>query len=446
MNALHPRSAAALRMVCLTFVFAAVTMASGAPARAQYCTPDECDECSLCDRCLNCCNDPPEFWVINTRCTNRCRNLDAGFERISYKRYDRECCRWVTESRESFLAQEANMPTMFFSHGNSLKHSGAMESAWELYHRLKCCPGTKRLVFWSWPAQRVHKGIRIRQMIEKNLRTKYVYAEYQGYYQAKLVQMMSLSQRTMMAGHSYGGIQAAVAAHLLGGGCIRGLMLEGGMAVERPNLRVGIISGAFDYDMMNPGHRYGQSFVAAEKVFNTRNIHDRTLRKWPKTSWRGCEAIGKVGINANRLGEYRHKLCQMTTHPEVGSSHYLGPHLQKNARFVNALCCLSYGCCSCSGSEPQVAAGTIEPAPSLAPALEIPAAAASLDRRTIQWPDEGEPQPEAKEEAAETQEEVASQQQNQRRQSASRSHRQQSSKQSPRQASRWGRTRQHGRH
>ncbi len=444
MNALPSRSAAALRVVCLALVAAALTLASGATARAQYCTPDECDECSLCDRCLRCCNDPPEFWVINTRCTNRCRNLDAGFERISYKRYDRECRRWVTESRESFLAQEASMPTMFFSHGNSLKHSGAMESAWELYHKLRCCPGTKRLVFWSWPAERVHKtqGLRIREMIEKNLRTKYVYAEYQGYYQAKLVQMMSLSQRTMMAGHSYGGIQAAVAAHLLGGGCIRGLTLEGGMAVERPNLRVGIISGAFDFDMMNPGHRYGQSFVAAEKVFNTRNIHDRTLRKWPRTSWRGCEAIGKVGINANRLGGYRHKLCQMTTHPEVGSSHYLGPHLQKNARFVNALCCLSYGCCSCSAGPPAY----IEPEPEMAAALELPDAAASLDRRTLSWPGEAEAPPEGEEEEAEAEETVASQHPAQRWQSASRTQRQQSQKSSTRQASRWGRTRQHGRH
>ena len=96
-------------------------------ASAQYCTPDECDECNLCDRCLCCCHEPPEFWILNTRCLPKCSNLDAGFERISYKRWDPTCRRFVRETRESFLAQEATMPTMFYIHGNTLKHKPAVQ-------------------------------------------------------------------------------------------------------------------------------------------------------------------------------------------------------------------------------------------------------------------------------------------------------------------------------
>ena len=104
---------------------------------------------------------------------------------------------------DSFIAQEASMPTMFYMHGNTLKHDGAMKQCWSICKKLRCCPGKKRLVFWSWPAQRVYKTerLRVREMIQKNLRIKYVYAEYQGYYLAKLVQRMSLSQRVMLAGH-----------------------------------------------------------------------------------------------------------------------------------------------------------------------------------------------------------------------------------------------------
>ncbi len=340
--------------------FLAVVLSFGAlasPASAQYCTPDQCDECNLCRCSQRCCHSLPELWLVNTRCAPRCKNLDCGFERLIYKRYDRECRRWVRESRESFLAQESTMPTMFFVHGNSLNHKNAMKQCWQIYCKMRCCPGPKRLVYWSWPAERVYKtkGLRVREMIEKNLRIKYVYSEYQGYYLAKLVNMMSLSQRVMMAGHSYGGITSSAAAHLIGGGCLRGLTLEGGAAVERPNLRVGVISGAFDHDMLNPGNRYGQTFVSAEKVYVTRNIKDRTLKKWPKTSWRCKKAIGVLGVNANRLGVYRNKLCQQTMTDDVGTSHYLTPHL-KSVKFVAALCCLSF---------PQH--GTLSPVPSIGP-------------------------------------------------------------------------------
>jgi len=328
---------------------------TAALASAQYCTPDQCDECNLCQCKQSCCHELPELWLINTRCAPRCKNLDYGFDRLTYKRYDRACCRWVKESREAFLAQEATMPTLFYSHGNSLNHKNAMKSCWMVYKKMRCCPGTKRLVFWSWPAERVFKteGLRVREMIKKNLRIKYVYAEYQGYYMAKLVHQMSLSQRVMMSGHSYGAITAAAALHYIGGGCLRGLTLEGGAAVERPNLRAGIISGAFDHDMLNPGHRYGQAFVAGEKIFVTRNINDRTLKKWPDTSRRGRRAIGVLGVNANCLGEHRNKLCQQTMSLDVGTSHYLKPHL-KSVRFVAALCCLSFPACQqCSLADGQ---------------------------------------------------------------------------------------------
>ncbi len=328
-----------LEVLCVLIV-----VLSASVAQAQYCTGDECDECSLCDCCLNCCHEPPEMWVINTRCVAKCNNLDAGFEQISYKRYDKACGRFVTESRESFLADEATMPTLFYIHGNTLKHKGAMKGFWQVYEKMRCCPGPKRLVCWSWPAQRAIKGWRIRKMIMANLHLKLTYAEYQGYYVAKLVEQMSLSQRVMLSGHSYGAITAATAAHWLGGGSLRGLTLEGGKPVERPNLRLGMISGSFDNDALLPGCRYGQAFVAAEKVFVTRNIRDKTLKKWPKISYRGRLALGVTGLNANRLGQYRHKLCQKTMTADVGRSHYLKPHL-KSTRFVSMLCCLSFSSC-----------------------------------------------------------------------------------------------------
>jgi hypothetical protein len=322
-------------------VLALTTAASG-----QYWTSDQCDECDLHNCHLPCCNDVPELWLVNTRCAPKCSNLDAGFEEISVKRYDASCKRWVKESWESLIAQEANMPTLIFAHGNTLQHDGAMDQCWDVYHKMRCCPGQKRLVFWSWPAQVAYTRplITPRKLIMKNLRTKFVYAEYQGYYMAKLVQRMSMTQRVTVGGHSYGAISAAVAAHFLGAGELRGLSLAGAQPVERTNLRLAIVSGAYDYDAMDLGGRYGQSFIAAEKVYVTRNCRDSTLERWPEISLRCKKAIGVTGIDANCLGEHAHKLCQHTLTGDVGKSHYIGPHLESK-RFMSALCCIAFPAC-----------------------------------------------------------------------------------------------------
>ena len=71
-------------------------------------------------------------------------------------------------------------------------------------------------------------------LIMKNLQIKYVYSEYQGYYMAKFVQRMSMTQRVTVGGHSYGAIIAAAAAHYLGGGELRGLTLAGADAASDP--------------------------------------------------------------------------------------------------------------------------------------------------------------------------------------------------------------------
>lgn len=338
-----------------------------------------------------CCGSLPELWVINTRCVPRCNNLDRGFEMISYQRFDR--CRgcFVKETRESFLAQEASMPTLFYIHGNTLKHKGAMKGFWDVYEKLCCCPGKKRLVCWSWPAERVFKteGLRFREMIRKNLQIKYVYAEYQGYYLGKLVSQMSLAQRVTLSGHSYGAITSSVALHLMGNGSVRGMKLAGGAPVERANLRAAMISPAFDCDMLYPGHRYGQAFVAAEKILSTFNCHDRTLRKWPKTgSLRGMQALGFSGMSAGRLGQFRHKFIQLNTYPENGRSHYLGPHL-KNPRFLSAYCRIAFGGIT---SGVPVTADKIDLGKELVDAAQEEAAATKANVKKVSEPTLAEPQ------------------------------------------------------
>jgi hypothetical protein len=86
---------------------AVILAATAVAASAQYCTPDQCDECNLRNCDLDCCHAPPDLWQFNTRCVPKCNNLDEGFTHISIKHWDPSCNRWVKETLESFLAQEA---------------------------------------------------------------------------------------------------------------------------------------------------------------------------------------------------------------------------------------------------------------------------------------------------------------------------------------------------
>ena len=205
--------------------------ATAAVASAQYCTPDQCDECDLNNCHLSCCYDPPELWLVNTRCVPKCNNLDEGFERISIKRWDRDVPplgRRDAASRSS--PKRRRCRRSIFAHGNTLKHKGAMKQCWYVYQQDAVLPRARS----GWCSGRGRRRspssgrcITPRKLIMKNLRIKFVYAEYQGYYMAKLVQRMSMTQRVTVGGHSYGAISAAVAAHFLGGGELRGLTLAG---------------------------------------------------------------------------------------------------------------------------------------------------------------------------------------------------------------------------
>lgn len=309
--------------------------------------PGQLGSLELCD-----CS-APDFWVVNSRCAPRCSNLDAGFETLTYQQWCPAQETFIARTRDEFLAAQASVPTLLFSHGNTLEHKGALQSAWIVYNRIKSCPGPKLLVLWSWPAEILY----VRPIItpvktaRKNIRTKYVYAEHQGYYIAKLTNMMSTAHPVTLSGHSFGGVSVLCALHYLGGGELQNRVLEGGAPFERPNLRCCIISGACDNDHLYPSHRYSQAFVAVERLQTTFSDRDATLRRWPNLSFRGQEAMGYTGICAARLGENSHKLVQQRLTEDVGRSHYMTPHFA-SYRMLSMLCQTAFNTCPavCGGS------------------------------------------------------------------------------------------------
>lgn len=333
---MRPRTSIRTWMFCAGIVSLAATIALFPSATTTAAEP--ASNCPLAEF------SSPSFWVINTRCSPRCKGLDAGFETLKYQRYCCETRRFVNDTRDNFLIAQSQQPTLFFVHGNSLEHEGAMENAWQMYQRMKVCPGPKMLVLWSWPAQVLYNRPLIRPLAlaRKNIKAKYVYAEHQGYYLAKLTSMTSPEQPVTLGGHSFGAACCLVAAHYLGGGQLNGLCLEGGVAAERPGLRASLISPALDNDHLYSGHRYGQALAALEQLHTTFSEKDATLRRWPTHSRRKQQALGFTGLCKQRLGEHSCKVTQNRLTDEVGRSHYMATHLA-SIQMTTSICQTAFG-------------------------------------------------------------------------------------------------------
>ena len=147
-----------------------------------------------------------------------------------------------------------------------------------------------------------------------------------------------------------------MAAHFLGGGELRGLTLAGGDAVERPNLRVANVSGAFDNDAMIPAAGSASAFVAAEKVLRHAQLH-ATARSTTGPRFRSAAARPSASPASTPTcsASTASKLCQITMTGDVGSSHYIEPHMD-SGRLVNPLCCFSFPECAACNAAPAATA------------------------------------------------------------------------------------------
>lgn len=304
----------------------------------------------------------PAVWMVDTRAAPKCSRLDDGFECLRFFQWNSAGRRFVMRSREAFLEAQRQRRALWFCHGNSYRRGAAVELLWQLHARLEACsvecvgaskPGRagarvveargaepQMLVLWSWPAEQVHyrPALLPAVVVQKNLRTKYVYAERQGFYLARLLRLSEEARSVTICGHSYGCVLAAVGLHYLGGGELAGYRLEGegGTDADRVELRAAWLAPAMDCDVLSPQGRYGRALAASAQTWLTFNPHDCILRVWPQVSQRHRSALGVTGLSATTLGHHSGQVMQILSTGEVGHQHFLDDHLG-SARMVRTL-------------------------------------------------------------------------------------------------------------
>ncbi len=166
-----------------------------------------------------------QVWLISTRSAPRYGNLENGLEKITYQRLDVRdgSAGWLLSDADAFRASgDPSIPTTVFIHGNATGADVAVRQGWSFYSRMRQIAAGRsfRLVIWSWPAERVVRGIRA------DVQLKITYSDTESYYLARTLPSVTPGTPVSLVGYSLGCRIAGGALQLLAGGQAGGRRLS----------------------------------------------------------------------------------------------------------------------------------------------------------------------------------------------------------------------------
>jgi hypothetical protein len=249
--------------------------------------------------------------------------------RFQVYRYNLREHEFENSSLNVFLgAQQPDMPTDFWIHGNRTDAGQAQEEGLSVYQQLTACAPSDRpirFVIYSWQATPI-RGIR------EDAREKAVRTNSEGYYLAWLINAMDHRVPVNVMGYSFGARIATGALHLLGGGTLCGRSLPKPIEPRAPVNTV-LIAGAVNNDWLAVGHTHGMALATVDRMLALNNYCDRALKHYPAVDPCGRpQALGYTGA-VGGLGENGKKLRQMNMCCAVGKEHYWGNYFY-NASIV----------------------------------------------------------------------------------------------------------------
>ena len=263
-----------------------------------------------------------QVWLIDTRGTSGCGDLETELSQITYQRLDEscDCGRWQASDAAAFQASAVpGVPTTVLIHGNGTDADWAVRHGCELYGSMKrqACGRPFRLIVWSWPADRVVRRVR------PDVQIKVCRSDVEAYYLARVLSDLPKGEPLSLIGYSLGCRTASGALQLLAGGPVAGRsLLPNALAAwnsagPRP-IRVMMIAAAMDADWLEPCGPHGLAPSAVERILVVTNDRDRVLKWYSRLYCRhGPEAMGYAGPTGAAGG----KLEVVDVTCEVGGKH-----------------------------------------------------------------------------------------------------------------------------
>ena len=131
---------------------------------------------------VNCVRLQDDIWLVSTRRTPHCRLRPPRLKIHHYEKSVDTCgARWMASDEASFLGQMwADIPTVFFVHGNRIAPGEDRERGLQVYRSLIRQASDERpirFVIWSWPTEKVCGPLR-------DVRVKAERADPAGYHLA----------------------------------------------------------------------------------------------------------------------------------------------------------------------------------------------------------------------------------------------------------------------
>lgn len=267
-------------------------------SEAQTLTKIRADATQAGVRCVR------EFWIVNTRCAPACRGLEAGFDQITYSKYE-PGRGWVRYPFPEFLAGvDASLPTTIFVHGNLYTHPEAVSAMFQTADIVGRGVPAFRIILWSWDSQFV-RGVGL----IGSVRAKAARSESQGYYLARLIEQLDPQVSLSLVGHSFGARTVAAALEGLATHRVAGHELPPRTHDDRRSIQVAMLAAAVDNTALLPGRRYGSALTQVDRLLLTVNSRDLALRAFTRFANGGGPVLGLTGLpNIHSLGDQRSKI------------------------------------------------------------------------------------------------------------------------------------------
>jgi hypothetical protein len=305
------------RVVRLLPLVLLAALASSAVARAQA---EQVDEAVL--------NPGDQLWLVSCRALpGVC--VDDAVSRLIF--WQHTCSGWNAASAESFFAPtDPAMVTTVFAAGNGYSHAETAELGSLVYqnlaeHRLEKRPW--RLVIWSWPSDRAkNKPL-------EDLRIKSARTPVTALYLAQFLEKLNPASSVSLIGTSFGAKIAVGALHLLNGGKVEGLALDGARQQDRAPVRVVLISAAIDDGALLPGGCYDRALSLIDQMLLINNHSDRALKRyrWMYGVGSDAKALGHKGLTTTWGHAGLEKVVQFDASLMIGHKHGCRPYFQEPA-------------------------------------------------------------------------------------------------------------------
>ncbi len=258
-----------------------------------------------------------QAWMISTRSAPRGAATDPADPRIRFWQLADNA--WAVSDRKAFFAAgRAAVPTVFVIHGNQASSNDAVQIGCSVRRLLECTNPDRpfRLVIWSWPGERVCRGIR------DDVQLKAHYSDIQAFYVAECLREVPADEPVTLIGYSFGARVITGALEMLGGGRVGRYQLTGAVVPHKAPWRAVLIAAALDAHWLSPGRRNGRAPGQLERMLVTSNPVDRVMRLYPHMyGRRGPEALGYCASGFWLTPEQQGTLQRLNVSNAVGRQH-----------------------------------------------------------------------------------------------------------------------------